>query len=247
MESNKTLLANPIFVNPKAYEVFPRITGYITQDNESTKEPARFNGTIEVVSLTKDRLVQTFVNTDAIDLDLFSEDTIRINLITKSGSCVLGEWKLGSFNKEPEQIVFNPQITSYAPVTLFDAQSSDIPQSVIEETSIGVSFFNADTGKSVFLGDVISSDSIIRGMILRSSKYQYIEMIASNVEEVTDISWGNGDTYLATLRIRETFNPYPGLVMQIVDIYKKNNETDEYEYANFNNVKLINIEKQSAS
>lgn len=44
----KTLLYNPIFINPQAYYVFPRLTRYLQPDNESTSEPANYIGTIEV-------------------------------------------------------------------------------------------------------------------------------------------------------------------------------------------------------
>lgn len=44
----KTILYNPIFINPQAYYVFPRLTRYLQPDNESTAEPANYIGTIEV-------------------------------------------------------------------------------------------------------------------------------------------------------------------------------------------------------
>ena len=44
----KTILYNPIFINPQAYYVFPRLTRYLQPDNESTSEPANYIGTIEV-------------------------------------------------------------------------------------------------------------------------------------------------------------------------------------------------------
>ena len=38
----KTILYNPIFINPQAYYVFPRLTRYLQPDNESTAEPANY-------------------------------------------------------------------------------------------------------------------------------------------------------------------------------------------------------------
>lgn len=42
----KTILYNPIFINPQAYYVFPRLTRYLQPDNESTAEPANYLYTI---------------------------------------------------------------------------------------------------------------------------------------------------------------------------------------------------------
>lgn len=172
MESNKTLLANPIFVNPKAYEVFPRIAGYLTQDNESTKEPARFNGTIEVVSIKKNKPTQSFVNTDEVDLSSFTEDTIRINLITSKDSCVLGEWKIGNINPEDGSL-FNIVIdsnNSIVPVVELEYNNKkSTPESVLNGEAIGIYFLSEPEDRQVFIGDDISSDSDINCYIVKTA------------------------------------------------------------------------------
>lgn len=94
----KTILYNPIFINPQAYYVFPRLTRYLQPDNESTAEPANYIGTIEVkvIAYGDTTLKRTYTNTDSIDLSEFKNTWIRISLFTKVGSCVLGEWKIGN-------------------------------------------------------------------------------------------------------------------------------------------------------
>ncbi len=106
----KTILYNPIFINPQAYCVFPRLTRYLQPDNESTSEPANYIGTIEVkvIAYGDTTLKRTYTNTDSIDLSEFKNTWIRISLFTKVGSCVLGEWKIG--NMESDLPYIDPEV-----------------------------------------------------------------------------------------------------------------------------------------
>lgn len=106
----KTILYNPIFINPQAYYVFPRLTRYLQPDNESTSEPANYIGTIEVkvIAYGDTTLKRTYTNTDSIDLGEFKNTWIRISLFTKVGSCVLGEWKIG--NMESDLPYIDPEV-----------------------------------------------------------------------------------------------------------------------------------------
>lgn len=106
----KTILYNPIFINPQAYYVFPRLTRYLQPDNESTVEPANYIGTIEVkvIAYGDTTLKRTYSNTDYIDLSEFKNTWIRISLFTKVGSCVLGEWKIG--NMESDLPYIDPEV-----------------------------------------------------------------------------------------------------------------------------------------
>ncbi len=98
----RTLLYNPIFINPQAYYVFPRLSKYLQSDNESTAEPANYIGTIEVkvIAYGDTNLKRTYTHTSEIDLTEFRNSWIRISLFTQAGSCVLGEWKIGALNPE---------------------------------------------------------------------------------------------------------------------------------------------------
>ena len=106
----KTILYNPIFINPQAYYVFPRLTRYLQPDNESTSEPANYIGTIEVkvIAYGDTTLKRTYTNTYSIDLSEFKNTWIRISLFTKVGSCVLGEWKIG--NMESDLPYIDPEV-----------------------------------------------------------------------------------------------------------------------------------------
>ena len=106
----KTILYNPIFINPQAYYVFPRLTRYLQPDNESTAEPANYIGTIEVkvIAYGDTTLKRTYTDTNSIDLSEFKNTWIRISLFTKVGSCVLGEWKIG--NMESDLPYIDPEV-----------------------------------------------------------------------------------------------------------------------------------------
>lgn len=105
----KTILYNPIFINPQAYYVFPRLTRWLRPD-DSYKEPANYIGTIEVkvIAYGDTTLKRTYTNTDSIDLSEFKNTWIRISLFTKVGSCVLGEWKIG--NMESDLPYIDPEV-----------------------------------------------------------------------------------------------------------------------------------------
>lgn len=130
----KTLLYNPIFINPQAYYVFPRLTRYLQPDNESTSEPANYIGTIEVkvIAYGDTTLKRTYTNTDSIDLSEFKNTWIRISLFTKVGSCVLGEWKIG--NMESDLPYIDPEVLASlkAVVIVGNKTNNDADRSIVK-------------------------------------------------------------------------------------------------------------------
>lgn len=130
----KTILYNPIFINPQAYYVFPRLTRYLQPDNESTSEPANYIGTIEVkvIAYGDTTLKRTYTNTDSIDLSEFKNTWIRISLFTKVGSCVLGEWKIG--NMESDLPYIDPEVLASlkAVVIVGDKTNNDSDRAVVK-------------------------------------------------------------------------------------------------------------------
>lgn len=83
----KTILYNPIFINPQAYYVFPNLNGQLVEQKDATIEPARY-----------------YSNTNKIDLSEFKDSWIRINLYTDLGAVVLGEWKLQISTPVPPEV-----------------------------------------------------------------------------------------------------------------------------------------------
>lgn len=105
----KTILYNPIFINPQAYYVFPRLTRWLRPD-DSYKEPANYIGQIEVTIIAYGEIGYTeyFEHTNYIDFTNFSNSYVRISLFTRLGACVLGEWKIG--NMESDLPYIDPEV-----------------------------------------------------------------------------------------------------------------------------------------
>lgn len=99
----KTILYNPIFINPQAYYVFPNLNGQLAEQKDATIEPAKYSGIIEVKIIANGDIhkIKQFKNTDNIDFTEFSESWVRINQYTLEGNIVLGEWKIGNIEGKP--------------------------------------------------------------------------------------------------------------------------------------------------
>lgn len=94
----KTILYNPIFINPQAYYVFPNLNGQLVEQKDTAIEPAKYSGIIEVKVIANGDIhkIKQFKNTDNIDFTEFSESWVSINQYTLEGNIVLGEWKIGN-------------------------------------------------------------------------------------------------------------------------------------------------------
>ena len=87
----KTMLYNPIFINPQAYYVFPQL--YDIEKGDSFIEPAVYSGYLIIEDLISNTSSQV-INTKEIDFTEFAGKRIRISQYTNLGAVVLGEWLL---------------------------------------------------------------------------------------------------------------------------------------------------------
>lgn len=123
----KTILYNPIFINPQAYYVFPNLNGQLVEQKDATIEPAKYSGIIEVKIIANGDIhkIKQFKNTDNIDSTEFSESWVRINQYTLEGNIVLGEWKIGNIEGKPS---LDPSIKqSLVGVWIADGKSNTDP------------------------------------------------------------------------------------------------------------------------
>lgn len=88
----KTILYNPIFINPQAYFVFPQL--YDIEKGDSFIEPAAYAGQLMIENLTDDNKVMLENNVMQVDFTQFAGKRIRINQYTNIGAVVLGEWNI---------------------------------------------------------------------------------------------------------------------------------------------------------
>lgn len=208
----KTILYNPIFINPQAYYVFPRLTRYLQPDNESTVEPANYIGTIEVkvIAYGDTTLKRTYTNTDSIDLSEFKNTWIRISLFTKVGSCVLGEWKIG--NMESDLPYIDPEVLASlkAVVIVGNKTNNDSDRAIVKNLvdpdnpfvisnaayTEGSGYADKDSpyyGAFVTDGidDLITSTKTVQEMLGESNEITVVSMIHQVKDSANNVSFTN--------------------------------------------------------
>ena len=208
----KTLLYNPIFINPQAYYVFPRLTRYLQPDNESTSEPANYIGTIEVkvIAYGDTTLKRTYTNTDSIYLSEFKNTWIRISLFTKVGSCVLGEWKIG--NMESDLPYIDPEVLASlkAVVIVGNKTNNDSDRAIVKNLVDPDNPFvisnaaytegsgYADKGSPYYgafvtdgIDDLITSTKTVQEMLGGSNEITVVSMIHQVKDSSNNVSFTN--------------------------------------------------------
>lgn len=88
----KTILYQPLFINPQAYFVFPQL--YHIEKGDSYIEPANITGQLIINDLTKVLTSTPTLNvvqdTNQVDFGLFKGKHIRISQYTNIGAVVYG-------------------------------------------------------------------------------------------------------------------------------------------------------------
>lgn len=100
----KTILYQPLFINPQAYFVFPQL--YHIEKGDSYIEPANITGQLIINDLTKSLTLTPILNvvqdTNQVDFGLFKGKHIRISQYTNIGAVALGEWYIPGTPTPPE-------------------------------------------------------------------------------------------------------------------------------------------------
>lgn len=227
----KTLLYNPIFINPQAYSVFPRLTSYLQPDTESTLEPANYIGVIEVkvIAHGDTTLKRTYTNTNSIDLSEFNDAWVRISLFTKIGSCVLGEWKIGDMESDLPHI--DPEVLASlkAVVIVGDKTNNDSDRAIVKNLVDSDNPFimknvaytegsgYADKGSPYYgalvtdgVDDLITSTKTVQEMLEGSTEFTAVSMIhlISHGQDVSGVAYTNyirtSDNYWTANRVSNT-------------------------------------------
>lgn len=99
----KTILYNPVYINPQAYFVFPQLSA-IEPKTDNYIEQAIFTGFL-LIDPVDESGIKMFANTKQIDLSEFAGKHIRISQYTDNGAVALGEWNLPSISNSVENII----------------------------------------------------------------------------------------------------------------------------------------------
>lgn len=167
----KTILYQPLFINPQAYFVFPQL--YHIEKGDSYIEPANITGQLIINDLTKVLTSTPTLNvvqdTNQVDFGLFKGKHIRISQYTNIGAVVLGEWYIPGTPTppEPEQPDwFKESIVAwYSPYCKQRMTNFDVIESYAEDFTTWV--VNKEgvianvTSKSITITNVLNSNPLI--------------------------------------------------------------------------------------
>lgn len=160
----KTILYQPLFINPQAYFVFPQL--YHIEKGDSYIEPANITGQLIISDLTKSitltPTINTVQDTNQVDFGLFKGKHIRISQYTNIGAVVLGEWYIPGTPTppEPEQPDwFKESIVAwYSPYCKQGMTNYDVIESYLIDLTRGV--INSEHGDASINGQKINITNI---------------------------------------------------------------------------------------
>lgn len=175
----KTILYNPIFINPQAYYVFPQL--YDIEKGDSFIEPAVYSGYLLIEDLISNTSSQV-TDTREVDFTQFAGKRIRISQYTNIGAVVLGEWLLPEFDGK----VTIPEPDVYYDLSLKD--NSSPTRNIIDDLSGNghdAEIFNAAYTESsgyrsdgAFVFDSIDDYAIMQN-VTKGFKTLFMEVIPS--------------------------------------------------------------------
>lgn len=167
----KTILYQPLFINPQAYFVFPQL--YHIEKGDSYIEPANITGQLIIndltQSLTSTPILNVVQDTNQVDFGLFKGKHIRISQYTNIGAVVLGEWYIPGTPTppEPEQPDwFKESIVAwYSPYCKQRMTNFDVIESYAEDFTTWVvnkkGVIANVTSKSITITNVLNSNPLI--------------------------------------------------------------------------------------
>ena len=167
----KTILYQPLFINPQAYFVFPQL--YHIEKGDSYIEPANITGQLIIndltQSLTSTPILNVVQDTNQVNFGLFKGKHIRISQYTNIGAVVLGEWYIPGTPTppEPEQPDwFKESIVAwYSPYCKQRMTNFDVIESYTEDFSKYP--WNNKTEK--YVGNLTSKTLTIAEVLVRSA------------------------------------------------------------------------------
>lgn len=167
----KTILYQPLFINPQAYFVFPQL--YHIEKGDSYIEPANITGQLIIndltQSLTSTPILNVVQDTNQVDFGLFKGKHIRISQYTNIGAVALGEWYIPGTPTppEPEQPDwFKESIVAwYSPYCKQRMTNFDVIEAYIEDFTKWVYRNSRGTAKitnnTIVIANVVETNNIV--------------------------------------------------------------------------------------
>lgn len=167
----KTILYQPLFINPQAYFVFPQL--YHIEKGDSYIEPANITGQLIINNLSEGLTLTPTVNviqdSNQVDFSLFKGKHIRISQYTNIGAVVLGEWYIPGTPTppEPEQPDwFKESIVAwYSPYCKQKLTNYDVIEAYVEDFTKWAYRDNRGTAKitnnTIVITNVVETNNIV--------------------------------------------------------------------------------------
>lgn len=167
----KTILYQPLFINPQAYFVFPQL--YHIEKGDSYIEPANITGQLIINNLSEGLTLTPTVNviqdSNQVDFSLFKGKHIRISQYTNIGAVVLGEWYIPGTPTppEPEQPDwFKESIVAwYSPYCKQKLTNYDVIEAYVEDFTKWAYRDNGGTAKitnnTIVITNVVETNNIV--------------------------------------------------------------------------------------
>lgn len=183
----KTILYQPIFINPQAYFVFPQL--YHIEKGDSYIEPANITGQLIINNLSEGLTLTPTVNviqdSNQVDFSLFKGKHIRISQYTNIGAVVLGEWYIPG-TPEPEQPDwFKESIVAwYSPYCKQGLTNYDVIEAYTEDFTTWVYNQNAGvaniTSNTITISESFTSQNIVEDT---NSPYSDLSIYVTGITE----------------------------------------------------------------
>ena len=194
----KTILYQPLFINPQAYFVFPQL--YHIEKGDSYIEPANITGQLIINNLSEGLTLTPTVNviqdSNQVDFSLFKGKHIRISQYTNIGAVVLGEWYIPG-TPEPEQPDwFKESIVAwYSPYCKQGLTNYDVIEAYTEDFTTWVYNQNAGvaniTSNTITISESFTSQNIVEDT---NSPYSDLSIYVTGITEI-DIQKYMSGTY----------------------------------------------------
>lgn len=200
----RTILHQPVYINPQAYFVFPSL--YHIEKGDSYVEPAVYTGQL-LIDVVDDSVPSTIIkDTKQVDFSDYAGKHIRISQYTDEGTVVLGEWLIPG--------VYTPQWFKDSIVCWYSPRKQGLTEyDVIESYAEDFSKFPWHNEIEKYTGTLTPNTLTITNVAFKSN------LIYTNSKPENFKVYITGLTYDQQIIFGDDTSPYRALIVEKDGIY----------------------------
>lgn len=168
----KTILYQPLFINPQAYFVFPQL--YHIEKGDSYIEPANITGQLIINTLTDDPTltptILTIKDNNQVDFSIFAGKHIRISQYTNIGAVDNGVFMSKALEQNGAFILEYKQGDKWNTYSYYSATNINIDK----DNSIVYQTKNKYNEQTIYPGDKQDTDTLFIGTIRKDDSRSFI-------------------------------------------------------------------------